>query len=83
MINGHREVMAELESAAEHVAELRGQVAVLEAEVARLKTWAGLLSILDTHYPADVFDGSSGDEGPRIVALVREIGRLRTSLEAP
>lgn len=43
------------------------------AEGARPPTWAELMSILDTHYPADIFDGSSGDPGPRLVRLVREI----------
>lgn len=49
----------------------------LLAEVARLHTWAGLMSLLDQHYPPDTFDGSSGDPGPRIIALTREVGRLR------
>jgi hypothetical protein len=52
---------------------------IAEAEVARLHTWDGLLSTLDTHYPAEVFDGSSGDDGPRMLALMREIDRLRTA----
>ena len=51
----------------------------LEKEIERLHTWAGLMSVLDEHYPADVFDGSSGDPGPRIVALIREINGLRAA----
>lgn len=43
------------------------------AEVAKLHSWPGLMSLLDERYPPEVFDGSSGDEGPRIVALVREV----------
>ena len=27
---------------------------------------------MQTIYPADIFDGSSGDEGPRIVSAVRD-----------
>ena len=46
-------------------------------EIERLNTWNGLISLLDKHYPADIFDGSSGDPGPRTVALIREIGRLK------
>jgi hypothetical protein len=46
-------------------------------ELERLRSWAGLMETLDEHYPAEVFDGSSGDPGPRIVALTREVDRLR------
>lgn len=52
------------------------------ADAVRLvaSTWAGLLSILDEHYPADVFMGGEGsDPGPRIVALAREVAQLRAS----
>ena len=49
----------------------------LVTEVRRLHTWAGLMSLLDEHYPADVFAGTSGDPGPTIVALLREISRQR------
>lgn len=49
-----------------------------EEVLARLHTWQGLMSLLDEHYPPEVFDRSSGDEGPRVVALVREIDRLRS-----
>lgn len=51
-------------------------------EVARLHTWKGLLWILNEHYPADVFDGSSGDPGPTIVALTREVERHRREILA-
>lgn len=41
-------------------------------------TWDGLLRILDAHYPADIFvGGDTADPGPRIVALSREVARLR------
>lgn len=49
----------------------------LLVEVERLHTWRGLISLLDKHYPPDVFDGSSDDPGPRIIALTREVERLR------
>jgi hypothetical protein len=45
----------------------------LAAEVRRLHTWNGLMSLLDEHYPADVMTGESGDPGPRILALVRAL----------
>lgn len=47
-----------------------------------LRTWPGMMSVLDEHYPADVFDGSSGDPGSRIVSLVREVDRLKAALAA-
>ncbi len=46
---------------------------LLRNEIKRLNTWDGLISLLDRHYPADIFDGSSGDPGPRIVVLIRTI----------
>lgn len=46
-------------------------------EVERLHTWAGLMSLLDEHYPPDVVTGESGDPGPRIVALTRELAGQR------
>jgi hypothetical protein len=50
------------------------------AEIERLHTWEGLMSLLDEHYPAEVFDGSSGDPGARIVASTREIAQLRANI---
>lgn len=51
-------------------------------EIDRLHTWGGLMWLLDLYYPPDVFDGSSGDPGPRIVVLTREIDRLRADNES-
>ena len=48
-----------------------------DPEVGR-DSWAQLMRLLDEHYPADVFvGGPDADSGPRIVALVREVDRLR------
>jgi hypothetical protein len=49
----------------------------LLAELDRLHTWPGLMSLLDEHYPADVQLGPDDEPGPRILALVREVDRLR------
>ena len=51
-------------------------------EVERLQTWAGLMEALDRLYPPDVVDGSSGDPGPRIVVLCREVERLQAQAQA-
>jgi len=53
----------------------------LAAELAELRTWRGLMSLLDEHWPADVFDGSSDDPGARIAVLMREVDLLRTELK--
>ncbi len=68
----------------ETVASVRADRDRLAAELAELHTWRGLMSLLDEHWPADVFDGRSndGDSGPRIVALMREIDLLRGALAA-
>lgn len=41
-------------------------------------TWDGLLAHLDAHYPAEVFDGSSGDEGARIAVLARKLAEAES-----
>lgn len=52
------------------------------AEVERLNTWDGLMSLLDKHYPADieVLAGQSGGPGPRMVLAVRTIDELKHDL---
>ena len=53
----------------------------VEAELERLHSWAGLMSLLDEHWPDAVFRGSSGDPGPTIVFLLRQIDRLREEVD--
>lgn len=43
------------------------------------KDWHGLRRILAEVYPADIFTGASGDLGPRLVALLREIDAAEVS----
>ncbi len=66
----------------ETVATVQADRDRLAAELAELHTWRGLMSLLDEHWPADVFDGSpdDGDPGPRIVFLVRQVNRHREQL---
>ncbi len=53
----------------------------LLAEVDRLHSWDGLMSILDEHYPESIFptepDREDRDSGPRIISLIRQVDRLR------
>lgn len=48
-----------------------------EAERDRLHSWAGLMELLDEHYPADLIptapDDPARDAGPRIVSLIRRV----------
>jgi hypothetical protein len=52
----------------------------LVAEVERLHSWQGLMSLLDEHYPESIFptteDDEDRDSGPRIVSLIRRINGL-------
>lgn len=48
-----------------------------EADRDRLRTWDGLMGTLAELYPPDVIDGSSGDPGPQIITLAREVDKLR------
>ena len=58
----------------------------LLAELERLHTWDGLMSLADEHYPTDIFPHLAGqpddpdrDPGPRILLLIREVDRLRAA----
>ena len=66
----------------ETVASIRAHRDRLAAELAELHAWRGLMSLLDEHWPADVFDGSSDDPGARIVFLMRQVDLLRGALVA-
>jgi hypothetical protein len=57
--------------------DANGAAHTLAAEVRRLHTWDGLMSLLDEHYPSDVMTGESGDPGPRILRLTREVHLLK------
>ena len=43
------------------------------------KDWHGLRAILADVYPGDVFTGASGDVGPRLIALLREIDAVEST----
>lgn len=49
----------------------------LLAEVERLHSWDGVMSLLDEHYPTDIFpvlpDREDRDSGPRILSLTRHL----------
>lgn len=51
---------------------------LLDALLPVVTSWDWLMAVLAVHYPADVFVGGPGaDPGPQIVALTREVDRLR------
>ena len=50
-------------------------LAALWERVQFAESWPGLLAFLNRVFPESVFDGSSGDQGPRIVVLTRALGR--------
>ena len=58
----------------------------LTAEVERLHSWAGLIELLDEHWPKDIFptlpDDKGRDLGPRLVSLIRINDQLRGRLAA-
>lgn len=49
----------------------------LEARVAHLQTWGGLMETLDKLYPPEIITGRSGYAAPTIIVLLRLIHRLR------
>ena len=50
-------------------------------EIKGLHTWKGLMSLVDEHYPADLVDGSSGDPGPRLVVMLRELDKAKAEVK--
>ena len=79
-IGDHPQVMAQ--SGTDNADRACRVINKLEAEVGRLHTWDGLMSLLDEHYPADVplvSDPANGP-GPRLVATIREVDQLREAL---
>lgn len=60
--------------------------AVEELDRRAVPGWADVMAVVDRLYPADVFAGDSGDSGdpgdpgPRVLALLREIDRLKALL---
>jgi hypothetical protein len=77
-IEGHAHISAR----PGQLADLERIAAELRAERDRFHSWAGLMALLDECYPADIFTGMSGDPGPRIVVLLREINQIRSEIEA-
>lgn len=55
---------------------------LLLAELDRLHTWEGLMSLLDRHWPEDLFpkrhDIDESDPGPCVVSLLRWLDELQT-----
>jgi hypothetical protein len=70
------------------VAKLAEQRDAARAEIDRLHSWAGLMELLDEHWPAAIFPGPAdaadarGDDGPRILALIRAVDAERSSRQA-
>lgn len=78
-----QEGMRQVRAHERHEARIRADVAAMDHEAEDMvpATWGGLLTILEAHYPEDVFDGSSGDPGPHIIALCRAVERLAAFIE--
>lgn len=68
----------------EPLADMEQQRDEARAEVERLHSWDGLMSLLDEHWPEDlcptVEDDDQRDSGARIVSLIRWVERLRGQL---
>jgi phage shock protein A len=77
-----RKAIVELREARQQLTAATARAEAAEAELVRLHSWAGLMEMLDEHYPVDVIQDTSGDEGPRICGLIREIDDLRDQLKA-
>ena len=72
------------EAAYQFLSEAPRVLAGLADAVEQLQTWDGLMSLLDEHYPSDVFvgGGADSDPGPRIVGLMRELDEARARVAA-
>jgi hypothetical protein len=65
-------------------AQIRAAFGALYAREERDLAWAGLMELLDEHWPADIFptteDDPKRDYGPRVVSLLRWVDRDRAAL---
>lgn len=65
--------------------DLLAEVDRLRAGLAKLHSWAGVMSLLDEHWPEDIFptteDREDRDPGPRIVSLLRRVDALAAENE--
>ena len=73
--------LIELQERRQAAAEVKKTI----AEVDRLHTWDGMLSILDEHWPEELAptiekDDPSRDSGVRIVSLLRWVSRLQSRI---
>ena len=70
---------------ARFIAQARTLVPELVAEVEKLHSWDGLMSLLDEHWPDDIFptteDREDRDPGPRIVSLLRRVDMLQKRVQ--
>lgn len=57
-----------------------------EAELDRLHSWAGLMELLDEHWPESIFptlpDSTERDAGPRIISLIRRVDAAEARIKA-
>lgn len=81
-----KEALAETKCSDEMMDFFRvGLVRELAGELYRLHCWAGLMELLDEHWPEDIFPTVEGDDerrdaGVRIVSLLRWVNQLREEL---
>jgi len=68
------------------VAMQRTRAEAAEAEVERLHSWAGLMELLDEHWPADIWpmleDDRKADAGHRVTSAMRWIDQLCAERDA-
>lgn len=78
-------LLDEVEALRAQVERVREALFASEAEVERLHSWEGLMSLLDEHWPESMIptlsDDVSRDPGPRIVSLLRWVEALRRALD--
>lgn len=86
-----RDLRAELDSMTQFAESLRAErdrsvrsCGELGVELDRLRTWNGLMELMDEKWPEDIFptreDDTARDPGPRILSLLRWNIRLRREL---
>jgi mannose/cellobiose epimerase-like protein (N-acyl-D-glucosamine 2-epimerase family) len=85
-IGNFRECLTDPYDFDREMARLRAHVAAVvaekDAEIERLHSWSGVMSLLDEHYPADVWparddDADTMDPGHRILSLMRHLDSER------
>ena len=52
-----------------------------EKEIKRIKTWTGIMSVIDEYYPEDIFTENCKDPGCQVIWALRKLDKARERIK--